>query len=130
MSTCTEWSITSSAGSSGFTFFGSPPSLANRLAHGGEIDDGGHAGEILQEHARGHEGNFLLRRGVGIPAGQRLDISGMNESPVLLAQKIFKEHAKRKGKLGDMPHSLFLKRAQTENFVGFAVNLKRVTRAE
>ena len=73
--------------------------MRDRLAHGGEIDHGGHAGEILQQHARRHEGNFLLRRGVGIPAGQRLDISGMNEPPVLLAQKIFKKHAERKGKL-------------------------------
>ena len=117
-------------GQQGIHLFRIAAQLADRFAHGGEIDNGGDAGEILQEHARGHEGNFLLRRGVGIPAGQRLDISGMNESPVLLAQKIFQEHAKRKGELGDVPHSLFLKRAQSENFVGFAVNLKRVTRAE
>ena len=33
------------------------------VAHGGEIDDRGHAGEVLQQHARGREGDFLLRRG-------------------------------------------------------------------
>ena len=80
-------------GQQGIHFFRIAAQRANRFAHRGEIDDGGHAGKILQQHARGHEGNFLLRRGVGIPAGQRLDISGMNESPVLLAQKIFQQHA-------------------------------------
>ncbi len=117
-------------GQQGIHFFRIAAQRADRFAHGGEIDDGGHAGKILQEHARGHEGNFLLRRGVRIPTGQRLDICGMNESPVLLAQKIFEQHAQREGKLGDMAHSLFLQRAQSENFVGLAVHLKRVARAE
>ena len=39
------------------------------FAHGGQIDDGGHAGEILQQHPRGHEGNFLFRSS-GAPVGQ------------------------------------------------------------
>ena len=81
-------------GQQGIHFFRIAAQRANRFAHGGEIDDGRHAGKILQEHARGHEGNFLLRCGVRIPPGQRFNISGMNESPILLAQKIFQEHAK------------------------------------
>ncbi len=31
------------------------------IAHGGEIDHRGHAGEILQQHAAGHERDFLRR---------------------------------------------------------------------
>ncbi len=103
-------------GQQGIHFFRIAAQFDDRFAHGGQIDDGGHAGKVLQEHARGHEGNFLLRRGLGIPSGQRLDIRGMDELPVFLAQKIFQQHAKRKGKLGDVPHSLFLKRTQTERF--------------
>ena len=50
-STCTEWSMTRSTGWSGLMRCGSPPSAAMRVAHGGEVDDGGHAGEVLQQHA-------------------------------------------------------------------------------
>ena len=81
-------------GQQGVHFFRIAAQRANRLAHGGEIDDRGYSGKILQEDARWHEGNFLLRSGVRIPTGQRFYISGMNESSVLLAQKIFQEHAK------------------------------------
>ena len=37
-------------------------------AHRGEVDDGGHAGEVLQQHARGEERHALARRRA--PAGQ------------------------------------------------------------
>ena len=32
----------------------------HRVAHGGEIDDGRHAGEILHQHARRTEGDLVL----------------------------------------------------------------------
>jgi hypothetical protein len=51
-STCTEWSMTSSAGASGLISCGLPPSARHRLAHGGQVDDGGHAREVLHDHAR------------------------------------------------------------------------------
>ena len=51
-STCTEWSITSSAGISGLICAGSPPRSRHRVAHRGEVDDRRDAGEVLQQHAR------------------------------------------------------------------------------
>ena len=50
-----EWSITRSAGTSGSTPAGSRPARAIGGAHRGEVDDRGHAGEVLQDHARGQE---------------------------------------------------------------------------
>ena len=46
----------------------------HRLAHGGEVDDGRHAGEVLQDHARGREGDFVARGRLGVPVEQRLDV--------------------------------------------------------
>ncbi len=60
----------------------------DRLAHGGEIDDGGDAGEILQQDARGHEGDFFLR-GVGSPAGEGANVLGANEAAIFATQEIF-----------------------------------------
>ncbi len=50
-SAMTEWSMTISAGESGLTLFGSPPRVGDGLTHGGEVDDAGHTGEVLHEHA-------------------------------------------------------------------------------
>ena len=58
-STWTEWSMTSSAGTSGLIFAGSPPSVGHRVAHRREVDDGGDAGEVLHEHAGRREGDLL-----------------------------------------------------------------------
>ena len=58
----TEWSMTSSAGASGLILVGSPPRSADGLAHGGEVDDAGHAGEVLHDDARRRE----LDLGVGL----------------------------------------------------------------
>jgi hypothetical protein len=40
---------------------GIPAHFLHRFAHRGEIDDGGNAGEILQQDACGHERDFFLR---------------------------------------------------------------------
>ncbi len=34
--------------------------LLHGVAHGGQVDDRGHAGEILHEHARGSKSNFFF----------------------------------------------------------------------
>ena len=43
--------MTISAGASGLTLFGIAAEVADGLAHGGEVDDAGHAGEVLHDHA-------------------------------------------------------------------------------
>ena len=74
-STCTEWSMTSSAGTSGLIFDGVAAEVGHRVAHRGEVDDRGHAGEVLHDHARGREGD-LLATGSAFASQrrQRLDV--------------------------------------------------------
>ena len=63
--------------------------MAHRLAHRGQVHDGGDAGEILQQHASGHEGDFFFRGAGGarwIPARERMNIFGENELAVFVAQ--------------------------------------------
>ena len=93
LSTCTEWSITSSAGTSGFIFFGSPPSV-HGFAHGGQIDDRGHPGEILQQHARGHERNFLVLC-LRIPLASASISASIDVTIVFLTEQIFEQHFER-----------------------------------
>ena len=63
-----------------------------RLAHGSEVDDGGHAGEVLQEDARGREGDLALLAGVGAPVRQRLDVLARDGVAVLAAQQVLEQH--------------------------------------
>ena len=52
--------MTSSTGCSGLMRSGFAAEVDHRVAHRGEIDHARHAGEVLQEHARRHERDFLL----------------------------------------------------------------------
>ena len=52
--------MTRSTGTSGLIFFGSPPSFLHGVAHGGEIDDRRHPGEVLHQHARRTEGDLAF----------------------------------------------------------------------
>ncbi len=61
------------------------------IAHGGQIDDGGHAGEVLKQHARRHEGDFLRRCRLRVPAGHGKDVFGLDGDAVLGAQKVFEQ---------------------------------------
>jgi hypothetical protein len=67
------------------------------VAHGGKVDDGGYAGEVLQQHASGHEGDFLARPGVRVPAGQSGDVLRADSQAVLGAQEVFQKHFQKKG---------------------------------
>src|SRR6202034_582704 len=53
------------------------PEAGQRVAHGGQVDDAGHAGEVLHEDALGREGDLVggvpralpVAFGVGAPRG-------------------------------------------------------------
>jgi hypothetical protein len=51
-STCTEWSMTRSTGTSGLIFFGSPPMRGSWRCAAPPGRPRGHAGEVLQHDAR------------------------------------------------------------------------------
>ena len=68
--------------------------LGDGIAHRGQIDHAGNAGEILQQHARGAILDLVLRFGrVFLPIDQRLNVGGGNgEAAVLETQQILKQH--------------------------------------
>ena len=61
--------------------------FGERVAHGGEIDDTGHAGEVLQQDARRHEADLL---GVGSADTARhiIDIGSGDLTAVLIAEQV------------------------------------------
>ena len=63
----------------------------DRIAHGREIDDARHAGEILQDDARRREGDLVRRRRLRIPVEQRLDVGARDVDAVFEAQQILEE---------------------------------------
>ena len=73
----------------------------HRVAHRRQIDHCRHAGEILHQHARGGEGDFLARGGLGVPLGERLDIVTGDVHPVFGTQQVFEQDFLCERQLGD-----------------------------
>ena len=127
-STCTEWSITSSAGASGLIFAGSPPISRDRVAHRRQVDDRGHAGEVLHQHARGREGDLLARLRLRVPARERLDVGGADRAVALGAQQVLQQHLQRERQPRHV--KALLQRVQPEDLVLPPAYLKRALRAK
>ena len=65
------------------------------VAHGGEIDHRGYAGEILHQYPRRAESDFTLG-GFGLePLRNRLDVLFGDRAAVLIAQQILEQHLER-----------------------------------
>ena len=108
-------------------FFWIAAELADRVAHGGEIDDGGHAREILKQNASGHERNFFFGGACGaggIPASEGANIFGMNEAVVFVAQKIFEQNFQREWQPRELADAGALERIEAVNFKGFAAHFE------
>ena len=67
--------------------------LLHGVAHGGQVDHRGDAGEILQQHAAGREGDFLVRLGFAVPGRQGADVVRGHVAAVFGAQQIFQQNA-------------------------------------
>ncbi len=66
--------------------------LADGLAHGGQVDDAGHPGEVLHDHPGGGELDLHARVGRGIPVRDGLDVVLGDVGAVFGAQQILGEH--------------------------------------
>ena len=84
------------------------PEAGQRVAHGGQVDHAGHAGEVLHEHALGGEGDLVggvagaltVALGVGAPGGHGHDVVGRDVRAVLVAQEVLEDHLDRVGQAG------------------------------
>jgi hypothetical protein len=78
--------------------FGVAAQLADGLAHGGQVDDARHPGEVLHDHPRGGELDLHARVGRRIPVGDGLDVVLGDVGAVLGAQQVLGEHLEAVGK--------------------------------
>ena len=120
-------------GEQGIDFLRIAAESADGVAHRREIDDGGNAGEILQQHARGHERNFFFGGacgGGGVPAGESANIVGVDEAIVFVAQQIFEQNFQRKGQARDVADAGAFERVQAINFKRVVARAQRAAGRE
>ena len=84
------------------------------VAHGRQIDDARHAGEVLEQHARRHERDLVLQVRRGRPGREGPDVLGVHERRVLAAQEILEQNLQREGQAADMADAGLLERRQAE----------------
>ena len=65
----------------------------HRIAHGGEVDHGGDASEVLHEDASGHPGDFAGGFGFGLPFCKELDVVRGDRFAVFVTKEILEEDA-------------------------------------
>ena len=69
--------------------------ILDRVAHGGEVHDAGHAGEVLHDHTRGRELDFMAGLGLRVPVQQRLDVFVRDVRAVDVAYQVLDEDLER-----------------------------------
>ena len=77
------------------------------VAHSGQVDHAGHAGEVLHQHPFGGQCDLRgvltpepVALGVGAPGGHRLDVGGADGHAVLVAQQVLQHDLDRVGEPG------------------------------
>ena len=82
-------------GDEGFDDFGIFFEAGDSIAHGGEVDQERHAGEVLEDDAGDSERDFFSGWFLGIPAGEVLDIAGACLKAVAVAEDRLENDAER-----------------------------------
>ena len=88
-------------GDEGFDHFGVAAEASDGRAHGGEIDEEGDAGEVLEDDASDDEGDFDGSGGVGVPVGESADVFFADAFSVAIAEDAFEDDADANGEAGD-----------------------------
>ncbi|MNP27360.1 hypothetical protein D3C76_1202620 [compost metagenome] len=71
--------------------------LGHGRAHGGQVDHGGHAGEVLHQHPRRAVLDFAVGAALLEPGGDGLEVGTGNGLGVFPAQQVFQQHLERHG---------------------------------
>ena len=100
------------------------------VAHRREIDDGRNTGEVLKQHARGGERNLLLNLRGHVPAGQRLNVFGIDEARVLPAQQVLEQDFQRERQAPERRKTRLFERRQAEHVKGLPAGAQRGSCAE
>jgi hypothetical protein len=102
--------------------------VVHRVAHGGEVDDRGHAGEVLHQHARGRVGDLARRLVGGDPRREVLDVLRLDGLAVLAPEQVLEQDLQRVRKPGDV--ELRLERVEPEDLVGIRAHGELGSRSE
>ena len=101
----------------------------HRVAHRGEVDDAGDAGEVLEDDAGDGEGDLLAGLRLGVPVRERLDV-GLEHAPAALgAKQVLQEDAQGVRQPRDVG-PLLLEGVQPEDLVLLPAALERRPRAK
>ena len=98
---------------------------AHGVAHGGKIDHGGDAGEILHQHARRAEGDLALALPRLQPLGHAANVVGGDGAPVFMPQQIFEQHLQRERQAADAGEPVRLGLLQIEIIIAALADLQR-----
>ena len=86
-----------------------------RVAHGGQVHHAGYAGEILQQHARRHEADFL---GIGaLTAGDQGHVIGRDPAAVFVPQQVLEKNLGGEREARHMAHTRFFEARETKALV-------------
>jgi hypothetical protein len=103
-------------------FAGSPPQLLDGIAHGGQIDYGRNAGEVLHQHPSRVVGDFH-RSAIGfLPAGDIEQVFLPHDAAIEFSQQVFNQNADGKRQPVDVRHVVFLQLPDIRNAVLPTVN--------
>ena len=100
--------------------------LGHRVAHGGQVDHRGDAGEVLHQHPGGQERDLALaaRGRAAVPPRHRGHVVVGDPDAVDVAQEVLEQHLHRVGQPFDV--ELVAERPQAVDLVPFAAGLERV----
>ncbi|MNJ39297.1 hypothetical protein D3C77_341660 [compost metagenome] len=83
--------------------------LGHGVAHRGQVYDGGHAGEILHQHAGRAEGDLVLDGALVLdPSGDGLEVVLGDGDAVFVAQQVLEKHLHRARQAGNPGQTGFL----------------------
>ena len=100
------------------------------VAHCREVDDGGDAGEILEQHATRAERDLALDAGLRIPLRERLDVGALDEGVVLVSEQILQQHLERHRQPGRFRSRDRVQRVEAVDGVRAAIDGERRATAE
>ena len=95
------------AGDDGVDLVGVALHAGHRVAHRGEVHHAGHAGEVLEDDAGGHEGNLGLRRPFLMTAAELADVVLGDDPAAGEAEGVLEEDADGEGEAVEVGDALF-----------------------
>ena len=99
--------------------------LLHGIAHSGKVNHGRDTGEILHQHPRRREGDFLVGFGLGFPVDEGLNIGLADHLAIFMAQQIFQQNLQGEGQARCIFHFI-----QTVDDIFLPVDLERAARLE